>query len=360
MNGAFIIAEAGVNHNGSKDLAFQLVDVAVDACADAVKFQTFKAKNLVTRNTAKAKYQEYGTEQSESQYQMLKGLELDYQAHYELQEYCKERKILFLSTAFDIQSLKFLVEELKIRILKIPSGEITNGPLILEYAKTGCDLILSTGMSTMGEIEEALGVLAFGLLNRDGFDVTPSRKAFFDAYSSKHGREILKEKVTILHCTTEYPATPQEVNLRAMETIREAFGLRVGYSDHSEGISIPIAASVMGAKVIEKHFTLDKTLAGPDHHASLDPDELKTMVREIRRVELAIGDGVKVPMASELENRLIARKSLVAARGISAGESFSPENIVVKRPGTGVSPMEYWEWMGKKSEMEFEIDQIVF
>ena len=338
-------------------MAFQLIDVAVDAGADAVKFQTFKAENIVTKSADKAAYQKETTDGAETQFEMLKKLELPDNLHYELIEYCQKQKIEFLSTAFDLESLGFLVNDLKLKTLKIPSGEITNGPLLLAHAKTGCKLILSTGMATLGEIEEALGVLAFGLIN-DG-KIKPSKAAFQKAYSSTEGQEILKDKVTILHCTTEYPAPINEINLNAMQTMHKAFGLQTGYSDHSEGITIPIAATAMGVTLIEKHFTLDKTLLGPDHKASLEPDELKAMVEAIRMVEQSMGRGLKGPMPSELKNRPIARKSLIAAKDIKQGEKFSEENVIVKRPGTGVSPMEYWDMLGKIAQSDIEQDGLI-
>jgi N-acetylneuraminate synthase len=353
----YIIAEAGVNHNGSADMAFQLIDAAVEADADAVKFQTFKAKNLITRSADKAEYQKKMTSESETQFKMLRKLELSNDLHYDLIEYCKKKNIEFLSTAFDLESLDFLSGTLKLKTLKIPSGEITNGPLLLAHAKTGCNLILSTGMATLGEIEEALGVLAFGLIKDN--NIKPSKSAFHQAYFSTEGQKILKKKVTILHCTTEYPAPPHEINLNAMKTMRITFGLQTGYSDHSEGIIVPIAATAIGATVIEKHFTLDRTLPGPDHKASLEPDELKKMVKVIRTVEQAMGDGLKVPMPSELKNRLIARKSLIAANDIKKSDKFSEENLTVKRPGTGISPMEYWDMIGKMSQADFLHDSVI-
>ena len=359
MNSIFVIAEAGVNHNGSPELAFQLVDAAVAAGADAVKFQTFKAENLVTATAGKADYQKQTTNAEESQFEMLKKLELDHQTHFELIKYCNDRGIEFLSTAFDVESLHFLVNALGLKILKIPSGEITNGPLLLEHAQTGCDLILSTGMASLGEVEEALGVLAFGLLHGIAPDTSPTRKAFQQAYCSERGQEILKEKVTVLHCTTEYPAPHEEINLNAMVNMKDLFCLKTGYSDHSEGIIVPVAAVAKGAMLVEKHFTLDKTLPGPDHKASLNPEELKAMIDAIRIVELVMGSGVKRPMASELSNRKVVRKSLVATKGIDEGDTFSSANVGVKRPGTGVSPMEYWDTVGKKSQSAYLEDEVL-
>jgi N-acetylneuraminate synthase len=359
MNAVYIIAEAGVNHNGNREMAFQLVDAAVEAGADAVKFQTFKAASLVTKCAMKAAYQTQDTDSIESQLPMLEKLELAHETHHKLIAYCKDCGIDFLSTAFDFESLDFLVNHLGLTTLKIPSGEITNGPLLLAYGKAGCKLIISTGMSTLGEIEEALGVLAFGLLHGDHASIQPSKSAFQEAYMSDNCQNMLKEKVTLLHCTTEYPAPLNEINLNAMLTMGSTFGLKIGYSDHSQGISVPIASAVMGATVIEKHFTLDKMLPGPDHKASLEPDELKAMVKGIRIVEQVMGNGIKQPTLSELKNKPIVRKSLVAGDDISRGDRFTKDNLVIKRPGTGKSPMEYWDMLGEKSMFEYQFDEII-
>ncbi len=353
----YIIAEAGVNHNGNADMAFQLVDVAVAAGADAVKFQTFKTENVVTKSADKAKYQKQTTDSNESQFEMIKKLELSHEMHHKLIAYCREKGVEFLSTAFDSESLNFLTNELGLKTLKIPSGEITNGPLLLEHAQTGCNLILSTGMATLGEIEEALCVLAFGLINNS--KTKPSTATFQQAYFSTEGQKLLKERVTLLHCTTEYPAPLQDINLKAMHTMRTAFGLKTGYSDHSKGVTVPIAATAMGAILIEKHFTLDKTLPGPDHKASLEPDELIAMVQAIRTVEQVMGGGIKIPIPSELKNRPIARKSLVAAKNIKQGEEFTEVNIAIKRPGTGVSPMTYWEVLGTVAKSDILQDSVI-
>jgi N-acetylneuraminate synthase len=357
MKNIYIIAEAGVNHNGNRETAFKLIDSAVASGADAVKFQTFKAENLVTKSADKAAYQKETTDNSETHFEMLKKLELPYDLHYELIAYCQKYEIDFLSTAFDLESLEFLVSNLKLKTLKIPSGEITNGPLLLAHANVGCNLILSTGMATLGEIEEALSVLAFGLIN--GQSIKPSKIAFQQAYLSVEGQEMLKDKVTILHCTTEYPAPPNEINLNAMQTMRNAFGLQTGYSDHSEGITVPIAATVMGATVIEKHFTLDRTLPGPDHKASLEPGELKEMVKAIRIVEQSMGDGIKGPIPSETKNSPVVRKSLIASKDIKQGEKFSEDNMTVKRPGTGISPIEYWGMLGKIAHSDIMQDTLI-
>jgi len=356
MNRVFIIAEAGVNHNGSIDLAKKLIDVAKDAGADAVKFQTFRAEKVISKRAPKADYQKKTTPENESQLEMVKKLELSEDAHKILFDYCVERGIEFISTPFDFESIDFLANILNVRRLKIPSGEITNGPYLLKVAQTGKPVILSTGMSTLGEIETALGVLAFGYLN---INESPSLKNFSKAYCSEAGQRVLTEKVVLLHCTTEYPAPFNEVNLRALETLKHAFGLPVGLSDHTQGIAIPIAAVAIGAVVIEKHFTLDRNLPGPDHKASLEPDELKQMILVIRQVEVALGDGKKIPTPSEQKNMIVARRSIVASRPIKKGEVFSEKNMAIKRPGVGLSPMLYWELLGKKAENDFEADDFI-
>ena len=358
MNSVYIIAEAGVNHNGDPKTAFQLIDAAVDSGVDAVKFQTFTAEKLVTKNAIKADYQYKTTDVDESQFSMLKRLELTHETHYELAHYCKKKGIEFLSTAFDLDSLDFLVNNLKLKTLKIPSGDLTNGPLLLAHAQTGCDLILSTGMATLGEIEEALSVLAFGLLGNDDA-IRPSVAKFQKAFSSTEGQQLLKEKVTVLHCTTEYPAPPQEINLNAMVTMRNSFQLKTGYSDHSEGIVSPIVAVALGAILIEKHFTLDKHSKGPDHQASLNPSELARMVKAIRMTEKVMGSGIKKAAPSELKNKLIARKSIIAAKNIKKGDIFTKDNLTIKRPGTGISPMKFWEIVGKESKVNFAKDMVI-
>nr|WP_067287458.1 N-acetylneuraminate synthase [Marinobacterium profundum] len=352
-----IIAEAGVNHNGSADLAFKLVDAAYTAGADIVKFQTFKAEKLATRAARQAEYQARNTEVSESQFAMLSRLELDYGTYKALAAYCNKLGIEFLSTAFDSESLEFLVNDLGLTTLKIASGELTSAPFVLEHARTGCDLIVSTGMATLAEVESALGVIAFGFTC--GAEAVPSEMAFYEAYASKAGREALQRKVTLLHCTTEYPAPMEEINLRAMQTMATSFGLIPGYSDHSAGITIPVAAAALGAQVIEKHFTLDNTMDGPDHKASLEPDELAAMVRAIRGVELALGNGVKGPQPSELKNKAVARKSLIAASPIRVGELFTKANLTVKRPGDGLSPYRYWALLGCVAGRDYEEGEFI-
>jgi N-acetylneuraminate synthase len=352
-----IIAEAGVNHNGDEKLAFKLVDAAYEAGADIVKFQTFKAKKLVTHTAKQCEYQIQNTGREESQLDMLSRLELSYDFHHDLVKYCNELGIEFLSTAFDEDSLAFLVNDLGLKKLKVPSGELTNAPLVLQHAQTGADLIVSTGMATLAEVETALGVIAFGYLAQP--EISPSLEAFQAAYFSSEGQKLLKEKVTVLHCTTEYPAPMLDINLKAMDTLATAFNLAVGYSDHSAGIEIPIAAVARGATLIEKHFTLDKEMEGPDHKASLEPSELTAMVSAIRNVELAIGDGVKGPRPSEIKNKAIARKSLVAAKDIAEGEMFTEENLQVKRPGNGLSPYNLWELLGQKSTASYQEGELV-
>lgn len=352
----YIIAEAGVNHNGSLEQAVRLVEVAAESGADAVKFQTFRANQLVSRAAAKAEYQAKHTDAQESQHAMIKKLELNEAAHETLILHCQAKGIEFLSTPFDLESLEMLTRKFDLSIIKLPSGDITNAPLLLEAARTGKPVILSTGMSTLGEIEMALGILAFGYTERSK---PPSLAAFEKAYSSAKGHNELQHKVSLLHCTTEYPAPFAEINLRAMSTLQQAFGLPVGYSDHTLGIAIPVAAVTLGAAIIEKHFTLDRNLPGPDHNASLEPGELKQMVQSIREVELALGSSIKQPSVSELRNRPVARKSLVAGRDIRKGESFTQGNLAVKRPGDGISPILYWEWLEKIADRDYQQDDKV-
>jgi len=351
-----IIAEAGVNHNGSIEMALQLVDAAKDAGANAVKFQTFKANKLVSMHTAKAEYQKVNTNCSETQLSMLQKLELSHEDHKILIKHCSTRDIAFMSSPFDHESLNLLVKELQLPIIKLGSGELTNAPLLLAIAQTGKPLILSTGMSTLAEVKDALGVLAFGYLNLID---KPRIDHFRAAFESSEGKVVLADKVTLLHCTTEYPAPIAEVNLKAMNTLAESFGLCVGFSDHTEGWLISAAAVVRGAQVIEKHFTLDRSLPGPDHQASLEPDELRAMVVAIRQVESALGDGIKRPAPSEIKNIAAARKSLVAAEAIASGETFTLQNLAVKRPGNGVSPFRFWEFLGHRSERSYTCDEVV-
>ena len=356
MRKTYIIAEAGVNHNGDMALARQLIEAAADAGADAVKFQTFKAEMLASVNAPKAEYQNKNTDSTESQLDMLKKLELPLEEYPELIELCKQRGIAFLSTPFEAESLAFLVQKCKLPLIKIPSGEITNAPFLLSVAQTGLPVILSTGMSTLSDIENALSVLAFGYLHAHEPETADD---FAKSYMEAQSTGLLRSKVQLLHCTTEYPAPFDEVNLAAMDTMRHAFGLDVGYSDHTKGIAVPLAAAARGARIIEKHFTLDKKLPGPDHKASLEPNELKNMVDGIRQIELALGNGIKIPGKKELANSVVVRKSIVAAGQIAKGEAFSKENLAVKRPGNGISPMRYWEMLGKTADRDYAEDEVI-
>lgn len=323
-----IIAEAGVNHNGDIETAKKLVDAAAAAGADIIKFQTFRAERLVRRDAKKAAYQLETTDAGESQYEMLKKLELTEEMHHILMEYCREKNIEFLSTPFDIESMRFL-DRLGISMLKLPSGEITNYPYLREAGWMGKRIILSTGMSTLEEASQAIAVL----------------------------REHGAQDITVLHCNTEYPTPMKDVNLNAMITMREQLGVDVGYSDHTVGIEIPIAAAALGAKVIEKHFTLDRTMAGPDHKASLEPRELKAMVDAVRNIEAALGDGQKRVSQSEAANRALVRKSITAAVDIKKGEPFTENNLTTKRPGTGISPMLWESVLGQRAVRDFLADE---
>jgi len=331
-NQVLIIAEAGVNHNGSLEQAKQLVVAASEAGADIVKFQTFSADRLVTKFANKADYQNQTTDASESQHAMIQKLELSLEMHKELILFCKHSNIEFFSTGFDIQSIDLLVD-LGLEQFKIPSGEITNLPYLRHIGKYGKPVILSTGMANLGEIEAALDVLETSGTQR--------------------------KNISVLHCNTEYPTPMEDVNLKSMLAIRDAFGVKVGYSDHTLGTEVSVAAVALGATVIEKHFTLDRTLSGPDHKASLEPYELKAMVQSIRNIEKALGDGIKRASPSETKNKLIARKSLVAATSITNGEFFTKDNLAVKRPGNGISPMRWDEVLGRTAIRDFEPDEMI-
>lgn len=328
-NGVFVIAEAGVNHNGILENAKKLALTAKESGADAVKFQTFKTENLVTVNAKKAEYQEKTTEDA-TQYDMLKKLELSYEEFKELKEYCDKINIKFISTAFDLDSVEFL-KSLGMDVWKIPSGEITNYPYLEKIAKYNEPIILSTGMADFKEIEEAKNLI----------------------------RKYNNNELIILHCTTAYPTNIKDVNLNVMKTIEKEFDINVGYSDHTIGIEVAIAATALGAKVIEKHFTLDKDMEGPDHRASLNPNELKEMVMNIRNIEVALGDGIKKMSEIEKQNKLVARKSLVAKTDIKTGDVFTEENLTIKRPGNGISPMKWLEILGTKSEKEYKKDELI-
>ena len=325
-----IIAEAGVNHNGNFELAKKLVDKAVEAGADIVKFQTCKAENVISRYADKAEYQKVTTGDADTQLDMVRKLMLTYEEYGKLKDYCDERGIGFLSTAFDLPSVDYL-HSIGMKLWKIPSGEITNLPLLIKIAELHEPIIMSTGMSELKEVGEAVKVL------------------------KEHGAG----EITLLHCTTEYPAPYADVNLKAMETMKEAFDLPVGYSDHTKGIEIPTAAVALGACVIEKHFTLDRNMEGPDHKASVEPQELKAMVEAIRHTEVAIGDGVKRVSASELKNQDIARKSIIAAKAIRKGDVFTEDNVTTKRPGSGLNPMRWFELLGKTAKHDYEEDYLI-
>lgn len=331
-NNTFIIAEAGVNHNGKIELAYKLIDAAKEAGADAVKFQTFIPEKTVSKLADKAKYQKETTDKNESQLEMIKKLALSFEDHKKLLEYCKNKNLKFLSSPFDLDSIDFL-NKLGLDIFKIPSGEIINLPYLRKIGSLNKKLIMSTGMANLGEVESAIDVL-----------VNSGTK---------------KENITILHCTTNYPCPYEEVNLKAMLTLKEAYKLPVGYSDHTLGIEVPIAAVTMGATVIEKHFTLDKNMEGPDHKASLEPNELEAMVIAIRNIEKSLGNGLKKPNRSEIDIMKVARKSIVASKSIKMGEIFTESNITIKRPGTGISPMRWEEVIGRKAKKDFEEDEII-
>jgi N-acetylneuraminate synthase len=347
-----IIAEAGVNHAGSLDTALALVDAAAEAGADIVKFQTFNASALAGRSAQKAGYQQRTTDASESQLAMLQRLELPHSAHHELIAHAQKRGIEFLSTPFDPLSLEFLLS-LNLPRIKIGSGDLTNAPLLHALARSGATVILSTGMATLGEVEQALGVLAHGYSRGDEI---PSIDAFQTAWRDPAMRRCLADRVTLLHCTTEYPCSPDDVNLAAMATMEAAFQLPVGYSDHTDGFEISLAAVALGAAIIEKHLTLDRNAEGPDHAASLEPGNFKLMVSAIRNIERALGDGIKAPKASEVRNIPVARKSVVAARPIEAGQTLGPDDIATKRPGSGRAPIEYWSLLGTTASRPYERD----
>jgi N-acetylneuraminate synthase len=353
----FVIAEAGVNHNGRLELGLKLVDAAAAAGADAVKFQTFRAADLATSTAPKADYQTRTTG-IESQRDMLARLELSEADHQALQARASERGIEFMSSPFDIASLELLVR-LGVRRLKIGSGELTNGPLLLAAGRSGLPVILSTGMAALDEIEAALGVFAFAMTTWPGDSAAPAELSFRDAYEGPSGRAALADRVSILHCTTEYPAPVDEVNLLAIPVLAESFRLPVGYSDHTAGTAVAVAAVAVGAVIIEKHLTLDRGLPGPDHLASIEPDAFGTMVAEIREVERALGERRKAPGTTELRNAPIARKSLVAATAIQAGLPFTAENLAVKRPGTGRSPMDYWALLGTPATRDYAADELI-
>lgn len=355
MNKTYIIAEAGVNHNGSFDMAQELIRVAKEAGADAVKFQTFKTENLVTKAAQQAGYQVENLGEVTSQFEMLKKLELSFGEFIKLQKYCEELQIEFLSTPFDFESVDFLLNDLNIAKVKIPSGELTNAPFIYYIATKQKPIILSTGMATLEEIHEALAFIAYGLAHLESITIEKVQQF----YKTAKAKLLLNQYVTLLHCTTQYPAPFETINLNAMQHLKNEFNLSIGFSDHSEGIVVPTAAAGLGATVIEKHFTLDKTLEGPDHIASLNPAELKEMIQAIRQVEAALGTGKKQPVEGEINNRVAARKSLVAKSKIAVGELFTKDNLTVKRPGGGIPPKEYWSYIERIATKTYKEDELI-
>ena len=353
----FIIAEAGVNHNGSMKLAHELVDAAISAGADAVKFQSFIASAIVTADANKAEYQIINTGSSESQLKMLQDLELSHQQQRELYEYCQGHGIQFLSTPFDSASLDFLTADLGLTTIKVGSGELTNAPFLLEVAQSAEKIILSTGMSTIDEVTEAISVIAFAMTSSTG--ARPSKTSMTAAFESPEGKKAINERVTLLHCTTDYPTKPEDVNLKAMLTLGDKFKCQIGFSDHSVGVHLAVAAVAMGATIIEKHLTTSRALTGPDHKASLEPNEFKNLVHQIRELENALGSGEKAPTKVEIQNKKIARRSIVAAKQIKIGEVFTKDNIVIKRPGTGRSPIEYWSLLDTKATRDIAENEII-
>ncbi len=356
MNKTYIIAEAGVNHNASEDLALEMITRAKEIGADAIKFQLFQAESLVTEDAEQAQYQKKAYAATKTQFQMLKELELPFAVFERLKLHAKNEKIDFIITPFDLVSLDFITQNLNLEIIKIGSGDVTNGPLLLAAARSKKKIILSTGMSTLSDIESALKVIAFGILTDNE---EPSLKAFDEAYSHVDAEAVLKAHVSLLHCTSEYPAPVEESNLKAIDTLEASFGLRVGFSDHTPGFEISLAAVARGAAVIEKHFTLDKKLPGPDHLASLDYLEFKTMIENIRNIEKALGNGRKQPSASETKNIKIVRRSIVAKDKISIGEDFTIANLAFKRPHRGLSPMDFWSLLGTKAQKDYVKDEVI-
>lgn len=355
MSSTFIIAEAGVNHNGDKTLAKELIDAAAAAKVDAVKFQTFDAAKLASKRAPKAKYQEADSDGAESQLDMLTRLQLPREWHGELQSYARQQGIEFLSTAFDPDSLQFL-SNLGLPLFKIPSGELTNGPLLWQFGKTGKPLILSTGMATLSEVERGLAVIAHALHST----VEPADlDEVWRCWSEPAVRQRLRRHVTLLHCTSQYPTPWHEVNLRAMDTLANAFGLEVGYSDHTEGYLIPVAAVARGARVIEKHFTISRSLPGPDHKASLEPQELIEMVGAIRATEQALGDGHKAPQPSEWDTIRAARQQVVAARRIPIGTIMTRDDLCTARCGEGLPAIELWALLGRPSNRSYEKGEVI-
>jgi N-acetylneuraminate synthase len=350
-----IIAEAGVNHNGDKDKALELIEVAAGAGADAVKFQTFNPDRLAAMTAPKAAYQNRTTDASQSQLEMLRELELPVEWHKELQGHANRLGIQFISTAFDLDSLAFL-ESLDLPFYKIPSGEITNGPLLMAFAGTGKKTILSTGMATLGEVEQALAILAWGYCKKEP---PSSLTEVWQHWSTPEAGDVIAQNVSLLHCTSQYPTPMTEVNLRAMDTLGNSFGLPVGYSDHTQGLLIPVAAVARGAQIIEKHFTLDRELPGPDHKASLEPDELVQMVGNIRSIEISLGDARKRPQLSEWDSRSAARQQIIAISPIKKGEELTLAHLGTARAGVGESPVHIWDLLGTRASRSYQVGESI-
>lgn len=361
MPDTLIIAEAGVNHNGDEQLAHELVDAACDAGADVVKFQIFQAEHLVTANADLADYQKSSVQNNTgknnaTQFEMLKDLELSTASFKRLRNYCKQKDIGFMATAFDTQSLDFLTQELNVEMLKLPSGELTNSPFVYAHGKTGRDVIVSTGMANLAEVRDALFVLKMSQLPDEKNELL---NPVAWSTSDKWDEIAFTQQVSLLHCISQYPAPFEQVNLRAMQTLAEEFGLPVGWSDHTKGIHIAVAAVAMGGSIVEKHFTLDNNMEGPDHKASLNADELKNMVQAIRQTERALGNGIKTMQPTEQQVATVVRRSLVAATDIAKGDIFGPQNLTCKRPGTGISPTMFWSYLGKTASQAYCKDQLI-
>jgi N-acetylneuraminate synthase len=359
----YIIAEAGVNHNGSLELALKLIFEAKKSGANAVKFQTFNAKKLVTQTAQQASYQianMANKQKNNSQYAMLKKLELSNENFFELKKYADEIGIDFLSTPFDEESLLFLINDLKLKTIKFSSGDLLTAPLLVEAAKHNVEIILSTGMATLQDIECALGFIMFTRNQKTlKSNIAPKYNDAIASWENEKANKKLLNGVSVLHCTTEYPAPIESVNLKAIHALKNSFGLVTGYTDHTKGIHVSIAAVAAGAEIIEKHFTLDKNFEGPDHKASIDPAELKEMITTIREINRSMGNGFKNPFPEELKNKLLVTKSLVANMNIKTGEVFTDKNVLCKRPGSGIPAMMYWDLLGKKAKKNYNVDDLI-
>ncbi|MDV7339790.1 N-acetylneuraminate synthase [Terasakiella sp. A23] len=351
-----VIAEVGVNHNGKIDTALRLVEAAKEAGADIVKFQIFSADGIVLKNVRQADYQVQNIGQKSDQYSMLKSLELSKDDYFKIIDYCQQLEINFLFTPFDEESLDTVLNDFNQRIIKIGSGDLTNAPMLLKIAQHARKVILSSGMASMAEIKMALSILGFGYLQNS---ISPGTAAFETAFTQKETQKLLQENVTLLHCTTQYPSPLDSINLRAMKTLKNQFNLKIGFSDHSEGILAAIAAVSLGATVVEKHLTLDRTMEGPDHIASTEPHQFKDMIRSIRDVETALGSDVKAPTQEELKNAQIARKNLVAKKTIKKGDLFTRDNLCVKRSGTGINALTFFDQIGKTADQDYAIDDVI-